>query len=158
MTRHFVIGILLIVAGLTGLGLAFSAYNRTDPKQAQEEARLPVALAELDTTRAEIRKTSLLYQGFQKNTSAVPDTVRMYGGGKIMEQGRSYQKKLHMLEVRERDLNLEVTQIRKHIETHKQSGRREALPFAGGGLVALVAGIPFVVRGVRARNAARVAA
>lgn len=85
---------------------------------------------ELDTTRASLHKASLRFQGFQKGMDSVPDSVRMFAGGVIMQQSGMYRKNIVTLEADERRLEIAIRKQDARIAAAADTRRRTTLPFA----------------------------
>lgn len=140
MSKLRVSGIVFSVLGAAAIAAGAVAYSGANRKASVVADRLAAAQADLDSTRAELLTTGLRYRGYLQGMEAIPDTVRMFGGGIIMDEGKKYDKKIHILEFKERDLNLKITRLKKNLAAGKRHAWMSAAPFLGAGVLMLLAG------------------
>jgi hypothetical protein len=146
-------GIILLLAGGALIVAGAVAYSLTSRKTAVTSRELARVDADLDSTRAELRKTSLRYQGFAKGMPELPDSVRRYEAGATFRQSQVYDKMIYSLEIRERDLKLEIIRLTKKQAAAARRARAISAPLAGGGALAVLAGLLVLARS-RARPVA----
>jgi hypothetical protein len=91
--------------------------------------------------RAEIIQTKLRYQAFRKSIPPLPDTMRTYGGGLLIDAGKVYSKQIYRLEHQERDLKLESKWLQRRAERTTARARAASVPLGAAGLILLVAGL-----------------
>ena len=95
--------------------------------------------SEMDTTRAELHKTSLRYQGFMKGAGAIPDSLRKIEAGNSMKQSTAYRKAILLLEEDERRIDRAITGIDKRLASARAGRRNSGL--AIGALSAVLLGL-----------------
>jgi hypothetical protein len=103
----------------------------------------------LGVLQADSRRTNERFLAFQQSFPSMPDSVRRYGGKKLMEVGTGYTKRLRTLATRERDVKLKISGTRLRAEGVKRRAMASALPVGVAGLVVLITGV------VVARNAGK---
>lgn len=147
MIARRVLAILIVLAGVASLAWGVSSWRRAGVSLAEVDGRQAASQAELDSTRAELKKTGLLYRGFLNSMSAVPDTLRMYGGGIIMKQRWSYEKALSQLEGREHELVRDLGKLDRERAEIRAQRRQSTLPGAAVGAALLAVGVVLWRRG-----------
>jgi glutamate mutase epsilon subunit len=90
---------------------------------------------------AELVHQSLLLQGLNASMSTVPDSVRRYGAGQMMATSSSYNKVIRKLEMKERDINLDIASLHRDSERERAGARSRTLPVAAAGVAALLVGL-----------------
>jgi hypothetical protein len=130
MTDRRMLPIVLLIAAVASGAWSGISWRRAGVSLHGIDGKRAAAVAERDTTRTVLQKTSLLYQGFLNSMSDVPDSVRTYGGGIIMEQQKIYQKKLNGYEVAERDLTVKIERLDRERAEVVAARRQSALPGA----------------------------
>jgi hypothetical protein len=149
MTGKKRIGLFLVVAGL---GLFALAGNRWRG-DADLRARTAVKMAALDDSARSVHETlvkvSLQSKALQNSYATMPDTLRRYGAGKLMEIQGGYNKTIRKLEFEERDLKVDMATVRREAERERASARARAIPVAAAAIVALMAGTMLILIPVR---------
>jgi hypothetical protein len=147
------IGLVLLLTGVVLVVMAGFSWRQTAPR-GNEIATQRAALE--DSARAvhnRLMENSLKLQGFRNSQSAIPDTLRRFGGNKLMEISAGYNKIIRKLEMQERDIKLQISALSRESERNRAHTRATVTPVAAAGLVALVAGVVLVLiprRGVGA--------
>jgi hypothetical protein len=139
-------GIILLVVGGLLLGAGAYTYSDTTRKTAPTRQRIETDQALLDSTRAELHDVSLRYQGLTKRGQAVPDSIRRYEAGTVHKQGEIYGNKIYVLERKERDLNFDMTTLRRREDAARRRGLMVSLPLAAVGAGASLAGVLLLTR------------
>ena len=130
-----------MVAGLVCLVASGILWRRHAPQLAEIEAN-SVALA--DSSRRvhdELVHQSLLLKGLTNSVSSLPDTVKRYGAGKMMETTTAYDKAIRKLEMTERDIRIDMAALKRDRESERRSARNSALPCAAAGIAAFLIGL-----------------
>ena len=96
-------------------------------------------VSEMDTTRAELHKTSLRYQGFMRGAGAIPDSLRAFEAGNSMKQSTAYRKAILLLEEEQRRIDREITAIDERLAGAREGRRNSVL--ATGALSAVLLGL-----------------
>jgi hypothetical protein len=86
-------------------------------------------------------QTSLKARGLQESEKSIPDSVKVYGAGKMMELQNSYNKTIRNLERIERDIKLEISSLNRDEVRERAASKEHALPLAGGGAAVLLIGV-----------------
>ena len=128
------VGVVLIA----GSGMIWSRGTRELKPLAETRAVLEDSLGVL---RAEYRRTSTRSMAFRQSMPSMPDSVRRYGGKKLMEISSGYTKQLRTLKTKERDINLRISGTRLRADAIKRRAVSSSTPVAVAGLVTLVAGL-----------------
>jgi hypothetical protein len=145
------IGIFLLVAGLlvlAGSGVIWRKHTSEMVKLHADHATLEDSLKALRKKRIRL---SLMARGV--NESPVPDSVRAYGAGKMMDITTGYNKAVRTLHFKERDIKLEIASVERDTERALGKARTQTLPVAGAGAALLVTGIVLTVSARRREGA-----
>jgi hypothetical protein len=136
-----IIGIVLLGGGLGLVGAASVAWQETAPAMSEIHTERTGLETSLDSIRADLYKTSLRFQGFQKNMDAIPDTVRRFGGNIIMDQNKLYRKKILTLEADEDRDERRLKKLAAREAELLVERRKKAVPLGVVGLVLAIAGV-----------------
>lgn len=136
----------MIVCGLIALGAGAVAWSRSTASLADVQAKLASSTEDLKAVQAERREANLRYRGYKTGMEAIPDSVRMYAGGVIMNHGAEYQKQIYGLNIRERDVKLEVARHERSLAKIRRGRSTSAIPFGVIGMGLLAVGAMFAVR------------
>jgi hypothetical protein len=134
-------GLFLVVAGVLVLAASGVLWRRSAPNIERMRAESAALQDSVKIVHAELVHQSLLQQGLSASMQTAPDSVRRYGAGKMMETSTGYNKAIRKLEMRERDINLDIASLRRDSERELAHARNRALPVAAGGAAALLAGL-----------------
>jgi glutamate mutase epsilon subunit len=135
------LGLFLAVAGVLVLAASGVLWKRSAPnieKMRVESAALEDSVKKI---HAELVHQSLLLQGLNASMSTVPDSVRRYGAGQMMATSSSYNKVIRKLEMKERDINLDIASLHRDSERERAGARSRTLPVAAAGVAALLVGL-----------------
>ena len=134
------IGLFLVIGGVLLLGASGWLW-RGDPagRAAREATR--VALEDSSSRMKAVQSDlELKKRGFQNSLPEMPDTVQRYGGAKVMEILGGYTRRIYLLEMKQRDLKVEIKAIEREMAGERAAARAKALPAAAAGAVCLVIG------------------
>jgi hypothetical protein len=141
MSGRPIIGWILVGAGLALAAASAVFYARTNAEASSHLARIAVLEDSLDAIREEAVRNNLLHRGLEMSIQQLPESVRVYGGGKILEQSKEYSKKSHILNVRDRNVRIVINAARRKADRARDRAVTASAPVAIGGLVMLVAGL-----------------
>jgi hypothetical protein len=141
MTGRRKIGLFLVVAGVALLAASGILYRKSAPALAQIAAGKATFEDSLKRVHEHLVQTSLKARGLQESESQIPDTLKVYGAGKMMELSNSYNKTIRKLEMTERDINLEISSLKRDAERERAASKARTLPVAGGGAAVLLLGL-----------------
>lgn len=141
------LGTVLIIVGIVALipagGIAWkdSARSRSFDKKIKE---LTGQRAEL---RDELRSTNLEYRGYQNSIPTMPDSTKKEQSGKIMATYRDYNKKIRVLEMKEKEFTRLILR-QQSMKDERNSAMVARMTMVGAvGLVLVVLGVVLVRRG-----------
>lgn len=133
---------------VVGLGLFLLAGVRWRG-DADWQARNAAKLAALEDSARNIHEAlmevSLKSKALQSSYSTMPDTVRRYGAGKLMEIQGGYNKTMRKLDFQQRDLKVDMATVRREADRERASARARAIPLAVVAIVSLLTGIVLVL-------------
>jgi len=133
------LGMFLIVVGVAGLAASGGLWRRSAPELARIHADSAVLEDSLARVHAKLVHQSLLLQGLNASEETLPDTVRRYGAGEMMEVSTGYAKAIRKLEMQERDINLDIASLKRDHVRASATVKRRVIPAAvvGAGVLAL---------------------
>ncbi|HEX5132994.1 MAG TPA: hypothetical protein VFX92_10965 [Candidatus Krumholzibacteria bacterium] len=140
MNTNRMIATVFLVAGLGALATSAVTWRRAGADAAALSAERATRQTQLDSTRADLRAVGIRYRGFVQGMDAVPDSVRRFGGGIILEQSRIYQKTIQTLEGSEAAQVRMLGTLDERIASVYTRRRRNALPLSAVGVVLAGAG------------------
>jgi cell division protein FtsL len=150
MTGRRRLGLFLLVAGMLVLAASGVVWRKHAPAIAKMRSDSAVFEDSLERVHAELIHQSLLLKGLTASEATLPDTVRRYGAGKMIELSNGYNKVIRKLENREDDVKLQIRWLTRDTEKEIRNARAQALPVAGAGVVLVLIGI--VLSAVPARR------
>ena len=129
-----------MVAGAGLLAASGMTWNRHAPHLREMRTQNDMLADSVKNVHAALIHQSLLLRGLQENTSSIPDTVRRYGAGQMMEAGQAYSKAIRKLEMQERDLNLQISALERDTEREQHAARSATTVPGAAGLLVLIVG------------------
>lgn len=135
------LGIFLIVAGVLTGAASGLVWRQHAPELARIHADNATFEDSLQRVHKELVHTSLLLRGLKESEPSLPDTVRRYGAGKMMELTTGYNKHIRKLDMTERDIKLEIASLKRDSAREVELARKRTIPLAAAGLAALVIGL-----------------
>lgn len=138
-------GLFLVVAGVLLLAASGVLWRQHAPDLSKMKAESATLQDSLQRVRAELTRQNLLLKGLNASMETVPDSVRRYGAGKMMETSTGYSKVIRRLDMKERDIKLEIASLRRDSERERADARHRTLPIAAAGAAALFIGIVLAV-------------
>ena len=141
MNRKRSIGFVLLGLGgvLVATGLVLYA------QKSSEVERYRGSMAALEDSARAIRQqaveNNLRHKALELSIPQLPDSVRMYGGGELLEKSKEYSKRSHILEVKERDVRLEINGLARRADRAQSAAVSASVPAGVAGLVMLLAGL-----------------
>ena len=144
MTGRKRIGFFLIVIGIMTLATAGVFWRKSAPALAKIVTERTAWEDSLKGVHAQLMQQSLKARGLQESEKSIPDTLKVYGAGKMMELQNSYNKTIRNLERMERDINLEISSLSRDEVRERAASKERALPLAGGGAAALLIGVVLI--------------
>jgi hypothetical protein len=135
------LGLFLLVAGVLVLAASGMMWRRSAPNIERMRLERTALEDSVKHVHAELVHQSLLLQGLHASMSTVPDSVRRYGAGKMMETSTGYNKSIRKLEMRERDINLDIASLGRDSEREHATAKSRTLPMAAAGAAALLVGL-----------------
>jgi hypothetical protein len=134
-------GIFLVVAGILLLAASGMLWRRSAPNLAKMAATSATFEDSLKRVHAKLIHESLNARALTESQSSIPDTLKMYGAGKMMEMSNVHNKNIRKFEMQERDIKLELTSLKRDSEREREAARARVLPLGAAAVVALLAGI-----------------
>lgn len=134
------LAILFFLLALAAAVAAAGRWRGSAGEMAALSAQRAALETELDTTRASLHKASLRFQAFRNSIDAVPDSVRMFGAGDIMQRQTVFLKKIVTLEGEERRIEIAIGRIATRYAEATGARRRVVLPLAALAVLLLGAG------------------
>ncbi len=128
MNGRRLLSIVFVIAAVASAAWSGISWRRAGVSLRDVDGKRAAAVAERDTTHTALVQTSLRYQGFLNSMSDVPDSVRTFGGGIIMQQQKIYQKQLNGYEVAERELKIKIERLDRERAEVVAARRQSALP------------------------------
>ena len=143
------IGMFISFTGL--VLLAASGWLWRGDASRRAEIRAEKAVLEDSVARVHDRlvQTNLKYRAFQESLPEMPDSVQRYGGVQVMEIGSGYFKTIRTLEIRERDIKLEIKALERESTREREQARERAVPVAAAGGAAAIVGVFLMLSGRR---------
>jgi hypothetical protein len=150
MNRKRTFGLILVALGLALVVAGAVAWTRASAETSRLRAQKVVLEDSLRSIRETAIENNLRHKALEMSIAQLPESVRVYGGGQIIQQSKEYSKKSHILEVQDRNVRLEMNAVERRAERARGRAVSTSTPLAAGGLVLLVAGL-MVLRVSRAR-------
>lgn len=141
MTGRKRIGLFFIVAGILLLAASGLMWRKGAPEAAKIAASSAALEDSLKHVHESLVQTSLKLRGLMESESTIPDTVKVFGAGKMMAQGQSYNKAIMKLEMSETDIKLQIASLKRDAERTRVATKQRTVPLAGAGAAALLIGI-----------------
>jgi hypothetical protein len=141
MSGPRVIGVFLVVAGVALLGVSGLRWREGRPELARIGATSAVMEDSLKHVHDRLVQESLKSRALQESQTTIPDTLRVYGAGKMMEMGNIYNKNIRKFEMNERDVKLELASLKRDAERVRATAKQRALRVGAAGAAAFVIGI-----------------
>jgi len=140
MTGKKRIGLFLMVAGLGLFALAGVRWQGDAEWRAGNTAKMAALDDSARSVHEALMQVSLKSRALQSSYSTMPDTVRRYGAGKLMEIQGGYNKTIRKLEFKERDLKVDMATARREADLERAGARARAIPLAVAAIAALMTG------------------
>ena len=130
----------LSITGLLILATSGYLWRGDAVRRAEIRAERTVLADSAVRLHDEIVKTSLRSRAFQQSLPDMPDSVQRYGGRQTMEIGTGYNKTIRKLEMKERDVKLDLNALDREARRERARARATALPVAVAGAAATALG------------------
>jgi hypothetical protein len=129
----------MMVAGILVLAASGVLWRQHTPGMAQIHTDSAMLEDSVKRVHARLVHQSLLLQGLEASQATLPDTVRRYGAGQMMQVSSEYNKAIRKYDMQERDIKLEIASLKRDALREHADAKKRALPVAaaGAGLVLL---------------------
>jgi hypothetical protein len=141
MTGRKKIGVFLVVAGILVLAASGLEWRKHAPALAQIHTDSAVLEDSVKRVHARLVQQSLLQQGLQASQATLPDSVRRYGAGQMMQVSSEYNKAIRRLDMQERDIRLEIASLKRDATREHADAKKRTLPVAAAGAAIVLVGI-----------------
>lgn len=136
-----IIGFALLAVGLILVLVSVVTWTRSSAGTTRLLAQKAALEDSLETIRKTAVDNNLRHKALELSISQLPESVRVYGGGQILQQSREYSKKSHILEVQDRNVRVDIGAIDRRVQRERDRALSVSAPFAVAGVILLVAGL-----------------
>jgi hypothetical protein len=133
-------GWILIAVGASLAAWTAVGWQRAGKDIGENRARMAEKTAELQSTRKELNAAGLLYIAYQKSVTEMPDSVAKQNSKLIGSERKRHKQVTWRLEAAERDLKIDLKQLKRRDAEARAARKEQALPTAAGAAGAIVCG------------------
>jgi hypothetical protein len=145
MTTPRRIGIFLAALGVVLAAASGVLWQRQTPRAAQIASRRTALEDSIQRVHARYMQESLQLKALNNSYSVMPDTVRRYGAGKLLDASTIHEKRIRMFRMEERDLKIQVAVLERKSEGERAAAKAAAMPVAIAGGAALLVGAVLLI-------------